>query len=111
MATAITLASNASATGSWFAWPGGRGEFRVQATFGGGTVKLQCHRHGDGGLRAGASHPDCGVLMRTWPRSQERTADRTLRRDGTGDDQGANNFVAEDGDNLTLETGYFLLWE
>ena len=49
--------------------------------------------------------------MRTWPRSQERTADRTLRRDGTGDDQGANNLVAENGDNLTLETGYFLLWE
>jgi hypothetical protein len=42
MATAITLASNASATGSWFFWPGGRGEFRVEATFGGGTVKLQC---------------------------------------------------------------------
>lgn len=42
MATAITLASNASATGSWFQWPGGRGEFRVEATFGGGTVKLQC---------------------------------------------------------------------
>lgn len=42
MATAITLASNASATGSWFFWPGGRGEFRVEATFGGGTVKLEC---------------------------------------------------------------------
>jgi hypothetical protein len=23
-------------------WPGGRGEFRVEATFGGGTVKLEC---------------------------------------------------------------------
>lgn len=42
MATAITLASNASATGSWYFWPGGRGEFRVQATWGGGTVKLEC---------------------------------------------------------------------
>jgi len=41
MATAITLASNASATGSWFFWPGGRGEFRVEGTFP-GTVKLQC---------------------------------------------------------------------
>lgn len=42
MATGIVLVSNASATGAWFAWPGGRGEFRVEATFGGGTVKLQC---------------------------------------------------------------------
>lgn len=42
MATGIVLASNASATGAWFQWPGGRGEFRVEATFGGGTVKLEC---------------------------------------------------------------------
>ena len=42
MAVGITLASNASATGSWVPWPGGRGEFRVQATWGGGTVKLEC---------------------------------------------------------------------
>lgn len=42
MATGIVLASNASATGNWFFWPGGTGEFRVEATFGGGTVKLQC---------------------------------------------------------------------
>lgn len=42
MATGIVLVSDASATGSWFFWPGGRGEFRVEATFGGGTVKLQC---------------------------------------------------------------------
>ncbi len=42
MATGITLASNASATGNWFFWPGGRGEFRVEATFGGGSVKLEC---------------------------------------------------------------------
>jgi hypothetical protein len=49
--------------------------------------------------------------MRTWPRSQDRTADRTLRRDGTGDDQPVGNLVAENGDNLALENGYFLLWE
>jgi hypothetical protein len=42
MAVGIVLASNASATGSWVPWPGGRGEFRVEGTFGGGTVKLQC---------------------------------------------------------------------
>lgn len=43
MATAIVLASNASATGDWEYWPGGRGEFRIEADFsGGGTVKLQC---------------------------------------------------------------------
>jgi hypothetical protein len=42
MAVGIVLASNASATGAWIPWPGGRGEFRVEATFGGGTVKLQC---------------------------------------------------------------------
>ncbi len=41
MATAITLVSNASATGAWFQWPGGRGEFRVEGTFP-GTVKLEC---------------------------------------------------------------------
>ena len=53
MATAITLVSNASATGSWFAWPGGRGEFRVEATFGGGTVKLQCKGPNGTALRGG----------------------------------------------------------
>jgi hypothetical protein len=42
MAVGIVLASNASATGDWVAWPGGRGEFRVEGTFGGGTVKLEC---------------------------------------------------------------------
>lgn len=41
MATGIVLASNASATGSWFFWPGGRGEFRVEGTFP-GDVKLEC---------------------------------------------------------------------
>ena len=41
MAVGIVLASNASATGAWFMWPGGRGEFRVEGAFP-GTVKLQC---------------------------------------------------------------------
>ena len=41
MATGIVLASNASATGAWFPWPGGRGEFRVEGSFP-GTVKLEC---------------------------------------------------------------------
>ena len=41
MATGIVLASNASATGAWFMWPGGRGEFRVEGSFP-GTVKLEC---------------------------------------------------------------------
>lgn len=40
MATGIVLASNASATGDWFMWPGGRGEFRVEGSFP-GTVKLE----------------------------------------------------------------------
>jgi hypothetical protein len=40
MATGIVLASNASATGAYFAWPGGRGEFRVEGSFP-GTVKLE----------------------------------------------------------------------
>lgn len=42
MKTAYTLLSNASATGAWFPWPGGRGDFRAEATFGGGSVTLQC---------------------------------------------------------------------
>ena len=37
----VTLLSNASATGSWLQWPGGSGLFSVEATWGGGTVKLQ----------------------------------------------------------------------
>jgi hypothetical protein len=41
MAVGIVLASNASATGAWVPWPGGRGEFRVEGTFP-GTVKLEC---------------------------------------------------------------------
>ena len=40
MAVGIVLASNASATGDWVAWPGGRGEFRVEGSFP-GTVKLE----------------------------------------------------------------------
>ena len=41
MAVGIVLASNASATGDWVYWPGGRGEFRIEGTFP-GTVKLEC---------------------------------------------------------------------
>lgn len=37
----ITLASNASATSGSFTWGGGSGIFTAEATFGGGTVKLQ----------------------------------------------------------------------
>lgn len=37
----LTLASNASADGSAVYWYGGRGVFTAEATFGGGTVKLQ----------------------------------------------------------------------
>jgi len=39
-ASAILL-SNASATGSGVAWPGGIGAFQALGTFGGATVKLQ----------------------------------------------------------------------
>jgi len=42
MKTAYTLLSNASATGGWVSWPGGKGDFRVEATFGGGSVSLEC---------------------------------------------------------------------
>lgn len=38
---AITLVENASAAGSAVSWPGGRGVFMAEATFGGGTVTLQ----------------------------------------------------------------------
>lgn len=37
----VTLVENASATGSAKQWPGGKGVFMAEATFGGGTVKLQ----------------------------------------------------------------------
>jgi len=37
----LTLLSNASATGSDFEWEGGEGVFLAEATWGGGTVKLQ----------------------------------------------------------------------
>lgn len=37
----LTLLSNAAATGSAAAWQGGRGLFTAEATWGGGTVKLQ----------------------------------------------------------------------
>ena len=37
----LDLLSNASATGSAAQWPGGKGVFAAEATWGGGTVKLQ----------------------------------------------------------------------
>jgi hypothetical protein len=37
----ITLVSNASANGDWVNWPGGKGYFAAEATWGGGSVKLQ----------------------------------------------------------------------
>lgn len=37
----LTLLSNAVATGAWLPWQGGRGFFTAEATFGGGTVKLE----------------------------------------------------------------------
>ncbi len=38
----MQILTNASASGTEFSWPGGRGIFTVySATFGGGTVKLQ----------------------------------------------------------------------
>lgn len=36
-----TLLSNESATGDYIKWPGGRGEVRVDGTFGGATLTLQ----------------------------------------------------------------------
>ena len=39
--TTYTLVSNGSVTGSPQWWPGGAGEFTAEATWGGGTVKLQ----------------------------------------------------------------------
>lgn len=36
-----TLLENASATGAAVKWPGGRGVFMAEATWGGGSVKLQ----------------------------------------------------------------------
>ena len=37
----LYLISNGTATGASFYWPGGRGTFMADATFAGGTVKLQ----------------------------------------------------------------------
>ncbi len=37
----IILASNVAATGAGFAWKGGKGVFTAEATWGGGTVKLE----------------------------------------------------------------------
>lgn len=39
--TRVDLLNNASATGAEIIWPGGRGLFAADGTFGGGTVKLQ----------------------------------------------------------------------
>lgn len=41
-----TLLAAGSATGEWFTWPGGVGVFRANATWGGGTVKLQAKEVG-----------------------------------------------------------------
>lgn len=37
----LTLLSNASATGSGVDWPGGRGMFFAEGTFGGGSVAIE----------------------------------------------------------------------
>lgn len=49
----VELLSNASATGEWVAWPGGRGVFSVDGTFGSASVYLN-YRSPDGssGIRA-----------------------------------------------------------
>lgn len=41
MARDLTLLSNASATGSWFTWDGGRGTFVVSGTVGGSSIALE----------------------------------------------------------------------
>lgn len=51
---AQTLLSNASATGDWVDWPGGRGVFMAEATWGGGTVKLQYEGPNGTGIDAGS---------------------------------------------------------
>jgi hypothetical protein len=43
-AQGLTLATNASATGNGQQWRGGKGTVFVDATFSGGTVKLQASR-------------------------------------------------------------------
>jgi len=50
----INLLSNGSATRSWFDWPGGSGEFSVEASWGGGTVKLQYKGPNDTAIDAGS---------------------------------------------------------
>ncbi len=37
----VTLLDGASSSGSWVAWPGGRGHFQAFGTFGGSTVALE----------------------------------------------------------------------
>ena len=55
MKTAYTLLSNASATGDWFQWPGGKGDFRAEATFGGGTVPPECKGPNGTGIAVGST--------------------------------------------------------
>jgi hypothetical protein len=55
MKTAYNLLSNASATSGWVSWPGGMGDFRVEATFGGGNVTLQCEAPNGTAIAVGSS--------------------------------------------------------
>ena len=54
MARSITLLSNASATGDWFAWDGGRGTFMVEGTVGGSSIALQVRGPNGGAIAVGA---------------------------------------------------------
>lgn len=49
--------------------------------------------------------------MRTYSRTLERSASRTHRRTDPGGDQDVGNVLLEDGFNILLETGAFLLKE
>lgn len=50
----FVLLSNAAATGSSFAWPGGTGVFMAEATWGGGSVSLQYQLPNGAWVAAGA---------------------------------------------------------
>lgn len=54
MARNITLLSDASATGAWFAWDGGRGSFMAEGTPGGATLALEVRGPNGGGIPVGA---------------------------------------------------------